>query len=327
MLDAAAAALRSLAPGPGNWVVANDLYHLQESYGHPFAFSSVTLTALSAKLRVVQCDRLLLLQQRLPILSAARVEVPLRHRSWTQWYDHSPFFVLERARLEAQALGINLLGIWSELASAHSSPKRFFQNRVYRCLLARDGYMAEYRLREKLERWQVNATPIGTLTRRACNRLPKLLQLVSPRVGMAVFRAWWNGWCTARRIQDRTKRCVFRCSCEFSEDSIEHYCCCPSVRDFAWCTLHLPARLSGSLSSFLVLEPGLPDEILTLQALLVYATDSARNSCWHNVGMAASPSFVPNALLLQHAKQGTYNHAKSWRVLATALEGRTATHP
>ena len=63
----------------------------------------------------------------------------------------------------------------------------------------------------------------------------RLAVLVPPRVHSAVYRTWFNGWCTSRRFrtcmgQDRVRSssCLFGCS-QTAEDSIEHCVLCPHV--------------------------------------------------------------------------------------------------
>ena len=45
------AALRKLAPGPGNWIMPRDLEHLKQ-FGFPAEFRTILITAAAAKLRV-----------------------------------------------------------------------------------------------------------------------------------------------------------------------------------------------------------------------------------------------------------------------------------
>ena len=159
--------------------------------------------------------------------------------------------------------------------------KRNFQACALRQLLRSDRHDAENYLRTKLRRWHERdrlITPIGTLTRRAGLKLTKAFTLVTPRVAIAMFRAWLNAWCTARRFQDRCKRCVFHCDGAGAEDSLEHYAHCQVVRDFARKSLQLPDSSVGRTCALLCLNRDVSDEIYTLQLLLLYAVYSATNS-------------------------------------------------
>ena len=190
------------------------------------------------------------------------------HGAWSAWYANSYIYVLDRARSEAGSLGVSLELVHATLrTNPRSLPRtdcegrlrRSFQDCAYQLLLSRDGYDAEHHIRRRLQRWLVHgAPPAGVLARRGLNRMRTFFRLVGPRVAIVVFRAWFNGWCTARRFQDRSSRCVFRCSRATAEDSIEHYCHCPVVHEFAR-TLGIFANSPCPLLLFLALE-GVTDE-------------------------------------------------------------------
>ena len=85
--------------------------------------------------------------------------------------------------------------------------------------------------------------------------LPGLSGTLQPRVRAAVLRTWWNGWVTKRRMQDRSKGCIFGCT---SEDSIEHYACCSTVREFGQRSLGLDSPTpETAMEDFLALTPTL----------------------------------------------------------------------
>ena len=115
-------------------------------------------------------------------------------------------------------------------------------------------------------------------------------------------------------------RCLFGCS-DSAEDSIEHYCRCSVVVDFARSRLRLPMRISGSMRSFLVLDSLWSDEELTLQLLLLYACYSATNALRHEQAASANSHQNYQELLQQFAAQGTFNHPCSQSVLRHALSG------
>ena len=92
-------------------------------------------------------------------------------------------------------------------------------------------------------------------TERALVVLPGLSGTLQPRVRAAVLRTWWNGWVTKRRMQDRSKGCIFGCT---SEDSIEHYACCSTVREFGQRSLGLDSPTpETAMEDFLALTPTL----------------------------------------------------------------------
>ena len=95
------------------------------------------------------------------------------------------------------------------------------------------GYNAEERMRQKLRRWNLPGRP-QVITARATRRIQLLPRLVPPRVAAAVISTIWNRWATARRLQIEgpDNKCVLGCS-PTAEDSLEHYACCPLIRQAA----------------------------------------------------------------------------------------------
>ena len=254
------------------------------------------------------------------------------HGSWSAWYANCHIHVLDRARSEARQLGVSLDLVCVTLRNNPSNVprtncearfRRLFQRCAYQLLLAREGYNAEHHFRRRLQRWLVpGAPPAGTLARRGLNRMQTFFRLVAPHVAIVVFRAWFNGWCTARRFQDRSSRCVLHCCRLTAEDSIEHYAFCPIVKDFAL-TSGISQQAHCPLLSFLALE-GVPDEDhQTLQILLLYAVYSATNVCRKLLNEQPHRLEVDrHDLLMQFAKQATFGHAKSRKVLELALRRR-----
>ena len=51
-LDAEMRALRVSAPGPGNWCLPSDLWRLQQHFGMPMSFRSLSVVSHASKLRV-----------------------------------------------------------------------------------------------------------------------------------------------------------------------------------------------------------------------------------------------------------------------------------
>ena len=145
------------------------------------------------------------------------------------------------------------------------------------------------RFGQKLSRWSlhepgkplhdhlsvIQRTP-NWQARCAHQRLKTVARLTSPRVHAATFGALWNRWCTLRRFQLRG-RCRL-CQKVHSEDSIEHYAFCDTVREVATRRLRLDARLHVKIHTFTCTNPHLNTrELLTRAALLIYATYRASN--------------------------------------------------
>ena len=144
-------------------------------------------------------------------------------------------------------------------------------------------YQPYIRMRQRLQRWKLPGFP-RRHARQALQNLAELRDLAPPRVSAAVLSTMWNRWVTARRFQ-RSAACVLGCS-PTARDSIEHYACCPFVREAASAYLHL--RLRGppeAVSDFLLVStpPGQrqPQSVITRMALLVYATYVVTNNARH----------------------------------------------
>ena len=99
---------------------------------------------------------------------------------------------------------------------------------------------------------------------------------MAPRLTGAMYSTIWNRWTTERRHQ---RRHHFTCRCRLgrpckpgTQDSIEHYVCCPVVRDFGRRKLRLqPTQIN--LHLFTLSQPrNWTKEYATKAALLIYAT-------------------------------------------------------
>ncbi len=145
-------------------------------------------------------------------------------------------------------------------------------------------YAVEKVLGNKMGRWQL-PLPSGTLVRR-CLFVCKLLGAEAPpRIGAQYWRMVHNGWCTGRRFQDSSAKCVFGCD---SEDSIEHYCRCKVVREFL-CMPHpngpgLPIEIAGP-SAFFLVHQRLTKKTVLKMAIALHAIFKARHA--HKSGQPA----------------------------------------
>ena len=87
--------------------------------------------------------------------------------------------------------------------------------------------------------------------------LPAISKLAPPRVLAAILRTLWNGWITARRMQQQVPRdrlhCCFGCH---EIDDIAHYAHCSVVGDFARRHLGLirDSTPTDRLANFLLLD-------------------------------------------------------------------------
>ena len=167
--------------------------------------------------------------------------------------------------------------------------RRKFQSWIYEALLKHAAPNTHARFSHKLDRWNLHLpthplhdhmsvrqrTP-NWQARCAHQRLKTLAKLTTPRVHAAVFGATWNRWCTRRRYQQRG-RCRL-CQQPHSEDSIEHYAYCSSVRKLAAQRLRLCCTTQVNIHTFTCTNPLLrTQEQLTRAALLIYSTYRALN--------------------------------------------------
>ena len=141
------------------------------------------------------------------------------------------------------------------------------------------SYLSVHELRGKLARWRVSMPPVGVLLRRAPLQLFLAFRLVPPRVASVLLRMWRDGWCTAKRFQNRMCSCVFRSPTANAEDSILHYAFCPLMVSFANRMLELPRPETGCMKSSLLLGNDDSEDVIALQLLRLYAIYSASNCC------------------------------------------------
>ena len=285
-----ASAFARFPSGPGGWRSASDLYNLKALIGFPVEFVNLADAAWAAQLRVagtVVTDYASLAQQ----LAEARVDNIALATKWRAWYFSHFATVLKNAVDQARPLRIGPAAVQSDLYRAlRTHPDRRLQ--------------VETRFRQKLARWKA-ASPIGIVSRRMPAIFARLGKLVPPRVTAAVFRAQWNGWCTARRFQQEGA-CCFGCS-HTARDCIEHYAHCRFVARLKNRFLRLR---EVSLDSFLCIGHA-DDATLALQAL---ATDAVHVASNHFRGQSTPTATAVNDALEQWCKSGAAGHAALTRV-------------
>ena len=200
-----------------------------------------------------------------------------RLQLWGAWYAGSHYVVLRDAMSAAMTIGINDASIGNLIVDKKWGDKdedcqagtprflKFCQKAVTALLRNKEKQNAEYRVRHNIARWNLDA-PLGIASRRVLRNLEGLHKLVAPRVAAAWWQLLWNGWITARRMQ-QVGCCGLHCGCT-QADSVEHYVRCARVRLFARRKLRLEHL---SADHFFLAAPGMTKETVTLIALLGYS--------------------------------------------------------
>ena len=312
-----------LMPGPGAWILPWEARHL-DLLGFPCTFRSLAHVAVAAKARLMRYENSahggLQLSQSARDLDKAEADTVyiVRQGVWASWFARSfPRKLKEAVRnLEDTGLPRAVVDdiILGNAPRPHTASqvcivRQSFQRRIAFELRVRARPCMEPRLRHKIGRWHPPLFP-----RLAVGRLNTLFgrlnKLVPPRVVAACIRTLYNGWMTQRRLQQRG-HCRFACVGE--EDSIEHYACCPVVRNFGCRRLQLedvvearPTRIARFVSLGVWL--GYPSEAeLARRAVLVYAV--YRAVLLHRHAIAPSESFAAEALP-QFAREAVRHHRR-----------------
>jgi len=332
-------ALRRFVPGPGNWIRPVDLHHLSDGFGFPFNFQSFEHLALASKMRVRQFEpQVNWMRYRQELLHALEA-APVKRAEWHDWYNNNHVLVVSRSCSRVEECGISastvqttLLQTCGQLNSVDERKlyiKRNFQAEVLRQLCQADQYNYEHVLSRKLKRWNSNSiVPEGILVRRSVRLLRGAFAIVPLKVVLVLFRAWFNGWCTARRYQVPQAACLVGCipgSKPGCHDKIEHYAHCPVVVHFGCHVLQLPCAQVGGLINFLCLGRDVSDESRVLQMLLLYAVYSATNCLRFakpKLGNADMKEF-----LLQYLHQGASQSSSAQQVLHNHLVLRRNVRP
>ena len=217
--------------------------------------------------------------------------------------------------------------------------RRKFQSTIYTALHRNLAPDAHTRFRHKLSRWNLHQPTLllheqlSTIqrtpnwqARSSHQRLKAVAKLTTPRVHAALFGAIWNRWCTRRRFQLQG-RC-WLCQLPHTEDSIEHYALCSTVKELATRRLGLCRQTQVNIHTFMCTNPFIrTKEQLTRAALLVYATYRASNYQRHAENPLQGEELY-NAMC-QWIVEGARGHAQSCRTLAstwTAQQGTPLPH-
>ena len=337
VLDCVRDSLKKVAKGPHNWVRHIDLWTLKEAFGLKASFKNLEWNAIAAQVRVCSFDSACLpqgtLQQDCDQIRCAMNNTNESTRfAWADWYANAFCYTLEGAlaKITQDAGGIENLRCNRRVQPVALSKDRTWrkdcQGSVYKFYVAVNAMDPVARLREKLARWQLgDKTKFPVMAKfvhqstpawqaEACWwRLRCLEQAVPPRVQAAAFGTIWNRWTTSRRFQKRDSgTCLF---CSVGEDSIEHYCTCPVVRDICRRRLNLDPDRFASLHSFTLTSPFINTwETLITVSLLIYATYVTTNKLRHkSLGFGREDTFEA---LNQAIKEGARGHAMACKVLA-----------
>ena len=194
-------------------------------------------------------------------------EWPLRPVRWRDWLQRSTAVALSEAVDHFAARGCSRARLEAELAGPVPRPwpreveekvRRRWQRSAVLKLRCRWPAWAANRARHRLARWGLPILPRLLLP--YCRAaLQALRPLVPPRVLAAVWRSWWNGWLTTRRMRSCTgwtapARCIL--GCPRGDDSLEHYGRCPLVAAWALRDLGLrPPAAADAMGDFLLLTP------------------------------------------------------------------------
>ena len=206
--------LRTMVPGPRGWCSVDDLHRLRRDFGFPHEFPDIEKEAMAAKLRVVaweaEASGGIRCRDRVARIVDALNRAPhlgrvMRLGTWAlESYAH----VLQENEEQLNNKGISVQQVnvlaagghrpWTEVQTRRAMMR--FQRTAARAIRdAEPGRNVEYRLRLKLERWDVALFP-RVRAIRASRVLQKLKTATPPRVLAAVLRTWFDGWCTMRRF-------------------------------------------------------------------------------------------------------------------------------
>ena len=279
-------------PGPGVWVIPEDLWYLKEHFGLAKSAQSLAMVARAAKLRVatlgchfgcrfVTPHRLRRLCQdnifsRAHDLQHAMIQTNHLDRIsvWGNWFRNNFCKVLVENTHWLKGKGIVAQDLFKQFAADErvwtgdefERLKKGFQRVAHVAIKNLSAGHPSTRIRAKVERWRdmewgITGHP-GVYSRQIARRLGMLSGLVTPRVQAAVFVTLWNGWCTHRRFQRRllpSNRCVLGCI-GGAEDAIEHYCRCPTILRVARHTLKFSYAVQGALDLWALNNSWLDDK-------------------------------------------------------------------
>ena len=329
-----------------------DLYRLKEDFGQQVSFRSLSWLCLASQVRVFLSDPACCsphFKHNTHLLQLAMTRpnnIPNRV-AWQDWYNRS-FAVTITNTYNALYSEIgdvlqtpqcrNYINQRRKQYIDHmhgtnaAQPRPPIQKIAYQCISQHRSPNRIERIRRKIVRWQLHnyvathpppntsirhLTPNWQAHRIAC-MLEALRSTTTPRVRAAMFSTIWNRWNTHRRWQRRnapTNTCLFGCGAN-TEDSIEHYCGCNTIKEAMRRQLNLDPFYFANVHTFILCNDHINDvETLTTIAVLVYATYTTTNSLRHNLqGRQKDPTFAYD-MLIQNVRNAVSNHSTSTYIL------------
>ena len=222
VLESERAALRKLAPGPGNWSAANALENLSQ-FGIGTGFRTIELTFYAAKLRVIRDLGLAHVSSKAE--SIRTVQADYLRRPFGMWHNRSFATVLRDSFSHFQKQGIIPQSIRRWTGNFQKLAREAIAQQI--C-----PYDLEENIRKNSSRWKFKDPP-----RHVAARLVGNFQLfhgkLSPAVVATYLRTLWNGIPTSRRMRTCKEFKVVGCVFVYSfhaQDSLEHYCRCPKLQ-------------------------------------------------------------------------------------------------
>ena len=235
VMSAEDTALRLLVPGPYAWCSKHDLFVLNKHYGQARNFPSLWHLGLSARSRMIRCENSARgghqISQKCSWLTAAAASSThtlIRQEVWGVWFRDGLLRQMRASETQLVEIGLSPSTLF-KLAAGRSDDdedsgtrnkraRKNYQKTIRKELLAKLRVDPVARMRFELERWNLTGFP-GDTARRLLLSLVVVKAKLPPKVGAAVLRTAWNGWCTARRFQHLGK-CLFGCGSFMQEDSI-----------------------------------------------------------------------------------------------------------
>ena len=208
--------------------------------------------------------------------------------------------------------------------------------RTYYTLLENNvAYDPVNRIREKMSRLElhddmVNGPPRGSVrdntpagrSERSHRNLHALGSVCTPRVQVAVWGWLWNKWATDKRCRQGQKSTCRLCNNRDSEDSAEHLCRCPLVRQL-FTTMNLDTDLMLGKRAWALACPSLDSvEKLALLGMGIYATNTMAARIRHPDSLNLSETDTLQALR-QCVKESVKGHGQAMKMLKEAwMENR-----
>ena len=303
-------------PGPGQWILPEDLWFARENFGLAKSALPLSMVARAAKLRVsafgcffnTQHPTLHHLRRldrdniigRVHQLQEAKIHSNHLDRvaHWGGWYNQCYCKNLLDNAHWMKSKGITTFGLYNDIAvgsppeqeeDEFNKYKNNFQRFALKAIRNSSTPCAVERIRNQVERWRhvpyvINGLP-GHYSPMIAKHLVKLSKIVTPRVHAAVFTTIWNGWCSERRYQRRRSSanvCKFKCGTD-AEDSLEHYSKCPVVLKVARGYLHFSYPLEEAINLWTLCNHWVAhDGNMRSLALLIYGSYMAHNTIRHN---------------------------------------------